>query len=52
VLKVPEGEVYFRSETPRGEYGIYLVSKGGDHPYRLKVRSPAFCNLRFWLSKM
>ncbi|HZP26957.1 MAG TPA: NADH-quinone oxidoreductase subunit D [Dehalococcoidia bacterium] len=45
VLKVPEGEVYFRSETPRGEYGIYLVSKGGDHPYRLKVRSPAFCNL-------
>lgn len=45
VLKVPEGEVYMRNETPRGEYGIYLVSKGGDHPYRLKVRSPAFCNL-------
>ena len=44
-LRVPEGEVYVRNETPRGEYGIYLVSKGGDKPYRLKIRSPAFCSL-------
>ena len=29
-----------RTENPRGEYGIYLVSKGGDKPYRLKIRSP------------
>jgi NADH:ubiquinone oxidoreductase subunit D len=27
------------------EWGIYLVSKGGDKPYRLKMRSPSFCNL-------
>lgn len=44
-LRVPPGEVYMRSETPRGEYGIYLISKGGDSPYRVKVRSPAFSNL-------
>lgn len=44
-LRLPEGEVYMRNETPRGEYGIYLVSKGTDKPYRLKIRSPAFCNL-------
>ncbi|MCH8345304.1 MAG: NADH-quinone oxidoreductase subunit D [Chloroflexi bacterium] len=44
-LRLPEGEVYMRQETPRGEYGIYLISKGGDKPYRLKIRSPAFSNL-------
>ena len=44
-LRVPAGEVYMRSESPRGEYGIYLISKGGDRPYRLKIRSPAFSNL-------
>lgn len=44
-LRLPEGEVYMRNETPRGEYGIYLISKGGDKPYRLKIRSPAFSNL-------
>jgi len=44
-LRLPEGEVYMRNETPRGEYGIYLVSKGSGKPYRLKIRSPAFCSL-------
>ncbi len=44
-LRVAEGEVYMRAENPRGEYGIYLVSKGGEKPYRLKVRSPCYCNL-------
>ncbi|MBI1886086.1 MAG: NADH-quinone oxidoreductase subunit D [Chloroflexi bacterium] len=45
ILRLPPGEIYMRTETPRGEYGIYLVSKGGDKPYRLKIRSPAFSNL-------
>jgi NADH-quinone oxidoreductase subunit D len=44
-LRVPLGEVYMRTENPRGEYGIYLVSKGGEKPYRLKIRSSCFCNL-------
>ncbi|MCC7429634.1 NADH-quinone oxidoreductase subunit D [bacterium] len=45
--KMPKGEVYARSETPRGEMGIYVVSEGGKAPvpYRVKVRSPAFCSL-------
>jgi NADH-quinone oxidoreductase subunit D len=45
VLRPPVGEVYMRAENPRGEYGIYLVSKGADKPYRLKIRSPSFCHL-------
>ena len=44
-LRVPPGEVYGRVEAPRGEYGVYLYSKGGERPYRLKIRSSCFSNL-------
>jgi len=44
-LRTPPGEVYAKVESPRGEWGVYLVSKGGDKPYRMKLRSPSFCNL-------
>ena len=44
-LRLPPGEVYMRTENPRGEYGIYLVSKGGERPYRLKIRSSCLSNL-------
>ncbi len=42
VIKLPKGEVYMRTECPRGELGIHLVSDGGKTPYRLKVKSPCF----------
>ena len=45
MLRIPPSECYMRTENPRGEYGIYLVSKGGNKPYRIKMRSPSFCNL-------
>jgi NADH:ubiquinone oxidoreductase subunit D len=45
ILRVPPGEIYMRVESPRGEYGIYLVSTGTDKPYRHKVRGASFCNL-------
>jgi len=44
-LKVPKGEVYARTESPRGDLGIYLVGDGSDKPYRVKIRAPAFSNL-------
>jgi NADH-quinone oxidoreductase subunit D len=44
-LRPPAGEIYMRCENPRGEYGIYMVSKGGTQPYRLHIRSSSFCNL-------
>lgn len=44
-IKPKEGEVYARTESPRGELGYYLISDGSVKPYRLKCRSPAFCNL-------
>ena len=45
LLRPPKGEVYVRTENPRGEIGVYLVSDGTDKPYRVKVRPPSFCNL-------
>lgn len=43
--QMPEGEVYFEAENPKGALGFYVVSKGGGVPYRLKIRAPSFCNL-------
>ncbi|MBC2600766.1 NADH dehydrogenase (quinone) subunit D [Puniceicoccus vermicola] len=43
--RMPEGEVYFEAENPKGILGFFVVSKGGGVPYRLKIRSPSFCNL-------
>ena len=43
--QMPAGEVYFEAENPKGVLGFYIVSKGGGVPWRLKIRSPSFCNL-------
>ena len=43
--QIPPGEVYFEAENPKGALGFYIVSKGGGVPYRMKIRSPSFCNL-------
>ncbi len=45
VVKPPAGEVYARTEGPRGETGFYIVSDGGLKPYRVKAKSPSFCAL-------
>lgn len=44
-IKLPEGEVYVRTESPRGDQGVYLVSDGGTNPYRMHWRSPAMINI-------
>lgn len=45
VLKVPAGEVYLRTECPRGELGYHLISDGSKKAYRLKVKSSCFTNI-------
>jgi NADH-quinone oxidoreductase subunit D len=44
-LKPKPGEVYVRSENPRGETGYYLVSDGSEKPVRLKIRTGSFSAL-------
>jgi len=43
---VPAGEVYAAVEAPKGEFGVYLVSDGGNKPYRCKIRAPGFAHLQ------
>jgi NADH-quinone oxidoreductase subunit D len=43
---VPEGEVYVATESPKGEFGIYLVSDGTNKPYRVKIRPTGFSHLQ------
>lgn len=49
--RMPAGEVYFEAENPKGILGFFIVSKGGGVPWRMKIRSPSFCNLSI-LSKI
>jgi NADH-quinone oxidoreductase subunit D len=44
--RVPAGEVYTRTEAARGEMSYYLVSDGSPRPYRLKIGTPSFKNMR------
>ncbi len=43
---VPAGEVYVGTESPKGEFGVYLVSDGSNKPYRCKIRPTAFSHLQ------
>jgi NADH-quinone oxidoreductase subunit D len=43
---VPEGEAYAAVEAPKGEFGVYLVSEGGNKPYRVKFRAPSYPHLQ------
>lgn len=45
LLAPPPGDAYDHIESARGSLGVYLVSDGSVRPYRMHVRSPAFCNL-------
>ena len=41
----PVGEVFLRTESPKGELGFYIVSDGSAKPYRMHVRGASFANL-------
>lgn len=50
-IELPKGEIYHAIEAPKGELGFYIQSRGKGYPWRLKIRSPSFCNLQA-LSKL
>ena len=44
-IRPDAGDVYVRTETPKGELGYYVVSDGSATPFRVKVKAPCFVNL-------
>ena len=42
---VPPGEVYAAVEAPKGEFAVFLVSNGGNKPYKCRLRAPGFPHL-------
>ena len=45
-FRVPPGDVYQAVEGPRGELAYYVVSDGGNRPYRVRTRPPSMYNLQ------
>jgi len=43
---VPAGQVYATVETPKGEFGVYLVFDGSNRPYNRKIRAPLYAHLQ------
>src|SRR5215472_6448184 len=44
--RAPKGDVFVRTESPKGELAYYIVSDGSAHPYRMHVRGASFANLQ------
>ena len=42
----PKGEAFAHIESPRGDFGCYIVSGGGPNPVRCRFRGPSFVNLQ------
>lgn len=40
IIKLPEGDFYQRVENARGDFNVFISSKGDKTPYRVKFRSP------------
>jgi NADH-quinone oxidoreductase subunit D len=44
-VKLPDDEIYYEIENPRGQLGFYVRGNGSMVPYRVKARGPSFSNL-------
>jgi NADH-quinone oxidoreductase subunit D len=43
---VPAGATYTATESPKGEFGVYLIADGTNRPYRCKIRPTGFAFLQ------
>lgn len=45
-IDVPPGEAYNCVESPNGELGFYVVSRGGPKAWRIKIKSPSLMHFQ------
>jgi NADH dehydrogenase (ubiquinone) Fe-S protein 2 len=45
-FSVSESETYASTEAPKGEFGVFLISKNDSKPYRCRIRAPGFYHLQ------
>lgn len=43
---IPAGSTYTATESPKGEFGVYLVADGSNRAYRCKIRPTGFAHLQ------
>jgi len=43
--KLPKAAAYLETEAPKGQLGFLIVGDGSPVPWRVRIRSPSFCNL-------
>ena len=43
---IKNGLIYIAVESPKGEFGITLISNNTNKPYRCKIKSPAYSHLQ------
>jgi NADH dehydrogenase (ubiquinone) Fe-S protein 2 len=45
-IYIPSNETYLATESPKGEFGVYLISNNTNKPYRCKIKAPGFNHLQ------
>lgn len=45
-IKIKQNIVFAVVESPKGEFGVTLISDNSNHPYKCKIKSPAYYHLQ------
>lgn len=45
-IKILKNDIYIATESPKGEFGVFISSNDTSYPYRVKVRSPGYYHLQ------
>ena len=45
-IKIKQNITYAAVESPKGEFGVSLISDNSNYPYKCKIRSPAYFHLQ------